>query len=84
MEIVSILGFIGAATAGLLFFPQVIKSYRSKKTDEIAWFGVILGVINCIVWISYGLLRGDVFVWGTNVVMMSGALFLGGLKLKYG
>lgn len=78
-----IFGFLGSFTAAGLFFPQVFKSLRTKKTHDIAWLAIIVGALNGIFWTTYGLLQNDPFIYVTNIVMFTGALLLAILKYKY-
>lgn len=40
----------------LSFIPQVIKSYRLKKVDDISIWMVIASLIGTIFWVVYGFL----------------------------
>ncbi len=85
MEIIqSTLGFLGSITASLIFFPQVWQSYKSKKTHDLAWSGIIIGMLNGTLWVSYGFLKQDPFLYVTNSILFLGALLLMILKKKYG
>ena len=78
-----IFGVLGSITAALLFFPQVLASYKSKKTHDIAWFGIAIGLLNGFFWIVYGLFKSDPFIYITNIVLFIGAFLLFLLKKKY-
>lgn len=78
-----IFGLLGSITGALLFFPQVIVSFRTKKTGDIAWFAILIGLLNGFLWVVYGLLRKDPFIYGTNSLLFVGALLLLTLKVKY-
>lgn len=84
ITIVSIIGTLGAITAASLFFPQVIASFRNKKTKDIAWSAILIGMANGILWTSYGYLISDPFIFVTNIVMFLGATILFFLKRKHG
>ena len=77
-------GLLGSITAAVLFFPQVFKSYKTKKTKELSWFGIIIGMLNGIFWIIYGLFKSDPFIYVTNTILFTGAFLLITLKIKYG
>jgi len=77
-------GLLGSITAAVLFFPQVFKSYKTKKTKELSWFGIIIGMLNGIFWIIYGLFKSDPFIYVTNIILFTGAFLLITLKIKYG
>lgn len=77
-------GFLGSVTAASLFLPQVWKSYRTKETQALAWSGIILGMLNGLFWVIYGLLQGDPFIYVTNSIFFVGVFLLMMLKRKYG
>ena len=84
IDITSIFGVLGSITAASLFFPQVWRSYKTKKTHDLAWFGIIIGMLNGILWIVYGLFRKDMFIYVTNIILFVGVFLLMILKRKYG
>lgn len=83
-NIAYLFGILGSITAASLFFPQVWKSYKTKKTQDLSWFGIIIGMLNGAFWIVYGLLRADPFIYITNIILFVGAFLLMVLKKKYG
>jgi uncharacterized protein with PQ loop repeat len=80
----TVFGLLGAVTASLLFFPQVWASYKSKKTQGLAWSGIIIGMLNGVFWVTYGMFKGDPFIYVTNSLLFIGAFLLMVLKKKYG
>lgn len=80
----TLFGLLGSITASCLFFPQVWVSFRTKHTRDIAWSGILIGMLNGTFWIVYGLLKMDPFIWVTNVILFVGAFLLLTLKKKYG
>jgi MtN3 and saliva related transmembrane protein len=84
IDIASLFGLLGSITAASLFFPQVWKSYKTKKTQDLSWFGIIIGMLNGLFWIVYGLFRTDPFIYATNLILFIGAFLLMILKRKYG
>ena len=84
VDVATIFGLFGSITAASLFFPQVYTSWKTKKTHDLAWFGIIIGMLNGIFWIVYGLFRLDPFIYVTNTVLFTGAFLLMILKRKYG
>ncbi len=84
VELISVFGLVGSVCASLLFFPQVWKSYKSKHTKDLSWFGIIVGLVNGIAWLSYGILKGDPFIYVTNAFFFTGVFLLFVLKKMYG
>ena len=60
------LGFFGALLTSASFIPQIYKSYRTRKLDDLSW--VMLGVMctgnSC--WLLYGIFRMDWLIIGAN------------------
>ena len=77
-------GYLASTFAAFLFFPQVLTSFKTKKTKDLSWMGIIIGMLNGISWVFYGLLKGDPFIWVTNSILFVGAFLLMILKKKYG
>ncbi|MEK9156692.1 MAG: SemiSWEET family transporter [Patescibacteria group bacterium] len=79
----SVVGILGSLTAASLFFPQVYVSWKAKRTGDLAWFGIIVGMLNGVFWSTYGFLKMDPFIYVTNSILFLGASLLMLLKLKY-
>lgn len=84
VDLISIFGLLGSIAAASLFFPQVWTSYKSKRTKELSWFMIIVGMINGMLWVAYGLMKADPFIYVTNTILFIGAFLLMILKRKYG
>lgn len=84
IDIASLFGLLGSITAASLFFPQAWKSYKAKKTQGLSWFGILIGMLNGLFWIVYGLFRADPFIYATNLILFIGAFLLMIIKRKYG
>jgi len=80
---VSLFGYLGSIFAALLFFPQVWPSYKTKKTRDLSWTGIVIGMLNGASWVCYGLLKQDPFIWVTNAILFIGAFLLMILKKRY-
>lgn len=83
-NLASLLGLGGSVTAACLFLPQVWASHRTKKTKEIAWTSILIGLVNAIFWTGYGILKNDPFIYVTISLCFGGAFLLLLLKKKHG
>ncbi|MBU3979141.1 hypothetical protein KJ980_01220 [Patescibacteria group bacterium] len=83
-SIASLLGLLGAITASSIFIPQVLTSYKNKKTKDIAWFTIFISLANAVFWTSYGLIKADPFIYVTNIIAFISSFLLMLLKKKYG
>ncbi|MBI4019008.1 MAG: PQ-loop repeat-containing protein [Candidatus Aenigmarchaeota archaeon] len=83
-DLMFLLGLSGSITASILFFPQVWASYRTKRTKDLSWAVILIGIINGAIWTVYGLLKADMFIYATNSMIVIATSMLLMLKRKYG
>lgn len=80
------LTILGTA-AGILvltgFIPQVLRSYKRKKMDDVSTFLMLLIGSGMFLWIIYGINRSDPTIIGANVAGLSLNLLLLGMKFRY-
>ena len=81
---VNVLGFIAGVLTTLAFLPQVIKAFRSKRTQDISltmWLMLCVGV-SC--WLVYGILLNalPIIVANAATLILAGAVLV--LKIKHG
>jgi MtN3 and saliva related transmembrane protein len=73
----------GICTTGA-FFPQVIRTWRTRSTDDISLGMFLLTVFGLLLWLIYGLELGDWPLIVTDAVSLILAATILGLKLRYG
>ena len=79
----NVIGYAAAVAGTFLMLPQVIKSFKSRKTADLSMTMVVLYVINCCLWTAYGLLLSAIpmiIANGIGIVISVTQLVL---KLKY-
>lgn len=82
--ITQIIGGIGATLTTIALLPQVIKAWKTKKTEDISLLTTIILTIGVSLWIIYGVLIGEPIVWLANVITFFIVVSLLLLKVKYG
>ena len=86
MEIVSdtALGFAAGFCTTLAFVPQVLRTWRTRSTEDISLFTFAIFVVGVFLWLLYGLARDDMAMIAANGVtlVLAGAILL--FKLRYG
>ena len=79
---VTLIGVAGSSLATISFLPQVIKSWKTRKTGDISLAMYALYTVGIVLWVVYGFLRWDIPIFFGNSV----TLFLCGsilyLKIK--
>ena len=63
--------------------PQIRKSLRTKKTDDVSKWLIISLITGLSLWVLYGVIKGDILITGANSIGVSLNFFLLILKLKY-
>lgn len=83
MNDVLILGYTASAVTVFTFLPQVIKTWREKSAKNVSLLMFVIAIANEILWIAYGIMRDDMVIILTNVIMMCMASVMIYLKLRY-
>jgi MtN3 and saliva related transmembrane protein len=63
--------------------PQVKKSLRTKKTDDVSKWLIISLIVGLSLWVVYGIVKGDIVIAVANAIGVTLNLILLSLKLKY-
>lgn len=82
MDWLATLGFAAACLTTGAFFPQVIRSWRTRRTDDISLGMYLMLVIGICLWIVYGVFRRDAPLIVANIVTLFSAGSVLYLKLK--
>jgi MtN3 and saliva related transmembrane protein len=78
-----ILGYAACAVTALTFLPQVIKTWKEKSAKNVSLMMFVIAFINEVMWIAYGVLRNDMVIIVTNVIMIIMCSIMIILKLRY-
>lgn len=73
----------GICTTGA-FFPQVIRTWRTRSTYDISLGMFLLTVFGLLLWLIYGLELGDWPLIVTDAISLILAATILALKLRYG
>lgn len=83
MDITQVVGlFAGICTASSLL-PQLIKTIKEKKADEISKAMLFVLMIGVATWIVYGVLRDDMPIIVTNGFSLLLNIVMMVLRFKY-
>ncbi len=84
MNWITILGLIAAFCTTIAFLPQVIKTIKSKQTNDISLLMYIVLTTGVSLWFIYGLLIGDLPLIVANGITFIFALIVLILKIYHG
>ena len=79
-----LIGFIAGTFVAVSVLPQIIKSWKTKSTKDIAISWSVINLIGQILWVYYGFLLGSyslIVMSGISLVMNISMIVL---KLKHG
>lgn len=63
--------------------PQIKKSLKTKKTDDVSKWLMISLIVGLSLWVLYGIVKGDIVIAVANAIGVTLNLILLFLKLKY-
>jgi len=82
--ITDIIGYAAATVGTILMLPQVYKSYRTRRVDDISMAMVIVYIVNCTLWEIYGWLLDSMPIILCNIIALVIAFIQLYLKLSFG
>ena len=63
--------------------PQIKKSLKTKKTDDVSMWLIISLIVGLSLWVLYGIVKGDMVIAIANAIGVTLNVILLLLKLKY-
>jgi MtN3 and saliva related transmembrane protein len=63
--------------------PQIKKSLKTKKTDDVSKWLIMSLIVGLSLWVLYGIVKGDIVIAVANAIGVTLNLILLFLKLKY-
>ena len=78
-----IIGYIGSITVAFLQLPQVIKTYNSKRADDLSWGMILLNMFSGFIWFSYGIIVSKYPIIVANIFYFISNCILVIMKIKY-
>jgi MtN3 and saliva related transmembrane protein len=80
---IDLLGLIAGTLTTIAFFPQLLKTWKSKSAKDVSLVMMITFSVGVSLWIVYGLALGAMPIVATNVVTLSLAILILILKIRY-
>ncbi|MEO3782794.1 SemiSWEET transporter [Actinocorallia sp. B10E7] len=78
----TILGLVAGALTTGCWLPQLLRTWRTRSTDDFSW--VYLGLLMCGVgmWLAYGLVRHDAAITVANALTLLALLAIAAFKAQ--
>ena len=83
MNPVTLLGFVAGTLTTLAFLPQVVKTWRTKSSNDLSIGTLSMICSGVLFWLVYGLLIGDLPIIAANSVTLVLVVSLFALTLFY-
>ncbi len=80
---IQLIGLVAGILTSLSLMPQLIKTYKTKKAEEISFVMLLTLLIGVGLWIYYGTLRSDLPIIITNSFSFLLNVILIGMRIKY-
>ena len=83
IDTLTFLGFIAGAITSFGFVPQLVKSYKTKKLDDVSYWMPMVLAAGMALWLLYGVLRNDLAIILANSFGVSCSILLLVMKKIY-
>ncbi|MDX2167408.1 MAG: SemiSWEET transporter [Deltaproteobacteria bacterium] len=83
MDPLNALGFLAATLTTASFIPQLTKVWRTQSAEDLSAGMFSAFSLGILLWLAYGLLRGDLPVIVANSVTLALSLAILALKLRF-
>lgn len=84
MSVVTLVGLVAAFCTTFAYLPQVVRTWRTRSTEDLSLGMLLVLVTGTALWLAYGLLLPDLPLVAANglSLLLTGAIL--GCKLRYG
>ena len=83
MDLITELGLVAGLLTTLAYFPQVLKTWRSRSAAGMSWSMLIILCVGITLWLVYGLSVHDTPVILANLFTLLFAAAILGMKIRY-
>ena len=78
-----VFGFIAAVLTTCAFFPQVLKTWRTKKAEDVSIVMLVMFLTGLLFWIIYAIQVNALPVLVANIITFSLNIIILVMKLAY-
>jgi len=82
MDLITLIGLLAAIFTTIAVIPQTIRTIKTKKTEDISIFALILMALGIILWLIYGILIDSLPLIIANVFVILNGVIIIFFKLK--
>jgi len=78
--LVELIGMVAGVLTTCAFFPQVVKTVKSRSTDDLSWTWLIMTICGVFLWLVYGVYINSASLVFANAVTFLSVIVLFGVK----
>jgi MtN3 and saliva related transmembrane protein len=82
MDMITALGLAAAFFTTVSYFPQLLKVWRTRKTEDLSLKMLASLFTGLSLWIAYGVVKQDIAIIIANVVSVAFVGFIASFKLR--
>lgn len=83
MRMITALGFFAGTLTTISFVPQVYKTWRTRRCDDLSWGMLVLFGGGISSWLVYGLVLSELPIIAANAVTLALILAIASMKLAF-
>ena len=83
MDLTTTLGLVAGLLTTLAYFPQVLKTWRSRSAEGMSWSMLIILCVGITLWLIYGLYAHDTPVILANLFTLLFSAAILAMKIRY-
>jgi MtN3 and saliva related transmembrane protein len=83
MDLTTVLGLVAGSLTTLAYFPQVLKTWRSRSADGMSWSMLVILCLGIGLWLIYGLYAHDTPVILANLLTLLFSSAILAMKIRY-
>ena len=83
MNWIKIIGLVAGLCTATSLLPQVIKTFKEKKAEQVSLFMLIVLLTGQILWITYGVAKSDIPIIATNGFSLLVDILMIVLRIKF-
>jgi MtN3 and saliva related transmembrane protein len=74
------LGLAAGLLTTICWVPQLVRSLRTRRTDDLSWTYLSVLAAGVGLWLGYGILRADIAIVASNLLTLASVLTLIAIK----
>jgi len=83
MDLITALGIVAGTLTTFAYFPQVVKTWRSRSADGMSWSMLIILCMGISLWLVYGVYANDTPLILANLFTLMFSSTILAVKVRY-